>query len=355
MGVEKQRNGKCCCSFGVFNVHFGRFFDERRNVMRRVILIMCLVVIVGSLSASAAIDTAWFRFEDGSAGGNIGTLANSGTGTTSGNGVDWYSTDGLQPVYSSQVPGPQIQDGLGGAVYSNGISNYTPPTTSGSSSDNHGSGYLAIRNDFGIASYYSTTIECFYMIPNQEMLAQAESNTQHVWFFNKSNHSNALNIEVRHQPGGNLEFVVGAPGKPTQYITYTGFTAGQWHHIAMVFTDSSLSSDDFGGNYEPGKIYAYVDYQLVDSKDIPSAPYADDFGYFGAWPWWDSDHWELQGGREKTMSMGYYDEIRLTYNSHGSHLGGAALTPDQFLRAVPEPASVGLMLMGALGLWYRKR
>ncbi len=319
--------------------------------MKKVVLTICFVVMVGSLSASATIDSAWFRFEGGSAGGNIGALTNSGTGNATGTGVDLYSGDGLAPVYSSQVPGSQIQDGVGGTVYSNSLADYTPKTNYSTGVD-HGSGYInTMLNDGGFTSYYTGTIECFYKIPDDATLTQAESNSQHIFCFEKSS-GKGMEIHLRHQPNGVLEYVVSdLPSNKNLYIsTNTGaFTAGSWHHIAMVFTGDA---SDLPGQYETGKVYCYLDYQLIGSGDVPSSSGTANEGWFGNWPWYGNNQWNL---RENTTAMGYYDDIRITYNSHGSHLGAAALTPDQFLRAVPEPATIGLLCVGIVGLLRRKR
>ncbi len=338
--------------------------------MKKVVLTMCAVMVVVSLSSKAAIDTAWFRFEEGSAGANIGSLANSGSGAdepcTTGNGVDLYSSDGAQPVYSPDLPGSQIQAGAGGTTYTNSLSDYTPKTNY-STGNYHGSGYIALRgytsgqhSGFCFNNWVTATIELFYKVPNSATLTQAQNNWQRILYFAPQNippGKTGYEIDVRHEPenyGNNkVVFLVDNRTGPQARVEYEGFTAGEWHHIAIVLTGDA---NDLPAGYEKYRMYVYVDYQLVGSTDISSygAQEHATQGWFGAWPWWKDDHWEFSG-REDCTAMGYYDEIRITYNSHGTHLGGAALTPDQFLRAVPEPATIGLAVVGMLGLISKKR
>jgi len=62
MGVEKQRNGNCDF-IGVFeNVNFSRFLNERRNAMKKMLITMLVVGLIGFGSAQA---TMLDDFEDG--------------------------------------------------------------------------------------------------------------------------------------------------------------------------------------------------------------------------------------------------------------------------------------------------
>ena len=51
--------------------------------------------------------------------------------------------------------------------------------------------------------------------------------------------------------------------------------------------------------------------------------------------------------------MGNYDELRFVFGT-GEHLDEAALHPDDFLRMVPEPATVVFLMLG-FGLLKRRR
>lgn len=99
---------------------------------------------------------------------------------------------------------------------------------------------------------------------------------------------------------------------------------GVWQHVALV--------------KEPGEYTIYVDGQLIANEPLASSadgPYS--------FPGTDITADRTIGGNSGTW-RGYIDEFRIS---------DEALTPEQFLIAVPEPSSVFLILMGLLPLRRR--
>lgn len=300
-----------------------------KQFISRVTICLVLMVVVHNLSAAVA--TAWLRFEEGTPGSAIISPTNTGTfSSITTTGVDLHTGDGLQPVYSSLVGGQQVQDGVDGTLYANTRSDDTPRTNVGGT--DHGSGYLDMRG-FYLNSWVTTTIECFYKITDLNL---AEANGQYIWYFapndiDASNNSD-YHINLRHEAGGKLTFLQYNLNTPSQNrVNYTGFTADEWHHLAVVFTGdaSGLSSDPVA--YTNARFYAFVDYELIGSGPVSSAVHGADRAWFGNFPWWNSGDpvWHM---RDNQTPVAFYDEIRITTNSGGTHEPGAALQPTEFLQ-----------------------
>jgi len=93
----------------------------------------------------------------------------------------------------------------------------------------------------------------------------------------------------------------------------------QWHHIAATFDDAT---DLF---------QLFVDYELVGQMTLAN----------GGELFYDGSPLQIGGN-----FIGNLDEVRLS---------GALLTPDEFLRAVPEPATLVLLGLGGLALLRRRK
>ena len=94
---------------------------------------------------------------------------------------------------------------------------------------------------------------------------------------------------------------------------------GMWHHIAATFDD------------ELDLFQLFVDYELAGQMTLAN----------GGELMYDGSPLQIGGS-----FIGWLDEVRLS---------GIALTPDQFLRAVPEPATLSLLGLGSLALLRRRR
>jgi hypothetical protein len=102
-------------------------------------------------------------------------------------------------------------------------------------------------------------------------------------------------------------------------------TINEWHHFALTKT--------------PGAFSVFIDGALQGGGSLPSStdgPYV--FGGSAV----------RDGSRNIGNGFsGYLDEFRIS---------DMALTPSQFLNAsIPEPSALGLMLLGAAGLAWRRR
>lgn len=99
-------------------------------------------------------------------------------------------------------------------------------------------------------------------------------------------------------------------------------TLNEWHHFALVKT--------------PGYFSVFIDGSLQGEGSLPSS--TDGPYIFGGSP--ETGDRSIGNG-----FRGYLDEFRIS---------DEALTPDQFLNAVPEPSSAILLIVGA-GLLIRHR
>ncbi|NCD14928.1 MAG: PEP-CTERM sorting domain-containing protein [Bacteroidia bacterium] len=99
-----------------------------------------------------------------------------------------------------------------------------------------------------------------------------------------------------------------------------------WQHFALVKT--------------PGGYQVYIDGALIADESLPSGT---DGPYSFAGTAMTGDR--TIGGDDGTF-RGWIDEFRIS---------DEALTPDQFLCAIPEPSTLGLILLGAAGLAWRRR
>ncbi|MGD9612462.1 MAG: LamG domain-containing protein [Kiritimatiellia bacterium] len=106
----------------------------------------------------------------------------------------------------------------------------------------------------------------------------------------------------------------------------TDIALGTWQHVALV--------------KQPGEYTVYLNGSPLASGSLPPSL---DGPYF--FPGTDNTGDRTIGGDSGTFS-GYLDEFRIS---------DTALTPNQFLCAIPEPSTLGLLLLGAVGLAWRKR
>lgn len=108
----------------------------------------------------------------------------------------------------------------------------------------------------------------------------------------------------------------------------TDVSDDQWHHVAMVRSGAGTGSD---------LVQLFVDYELDGQMDLPTGKY-------------DIRPDIFRIGGDSRGAYYYYegllDEFRITRG---------ALNPEQFLRAVPEPATFTLLWLAAVGLVLPRR
>jgi len=242
---------------------------------------------------------SYLRFEDGSGG-----IAQDQTGLMDGELISFSDTspgggDVSGRGWSLDVPAPTVP--------------LTGDANTGSIRMNGGSGYIDLSNANDLNLGTEFTIE-FYMKPDQPIVA-----------------SSTFGFE----PGSQLFFpLIVDQGqlewRPQFQSTFDSAPAdlvqiGEWQHFALVM--------------EPTEYTIYIDGQTQYNGPIPSSGQGS-FDFPG-----DSTLGTRTIGGDSGTFRGYIDEFRIS---------DEALTPDQFLIAIPEPSSLGLFLT-ALVVFRSKR
>ena len=241
---------------------------------------------------------SYLRFEEGS-----GVYASDETGLMNGALLGGWSTsdpDGGGAGYSgwsTSVPGSIVP--LTGAA------------NSGSLYFAGGGEYVNLSNANSLDLGTSFTIE-FYFRPEDLSVPNGLLSLSPV---------SSLGVSMGTTPSGTYAFASSFQGQlsiaPANLVVLD-----QWHHYALV--------------KQPGGYSIYIDGQLQYSSSLPSGtdgPYS----FFGT---------DIAGDRELGENFrGYIDEFRIS---------DAALTPDQFLNAVPESSTLVLISLGLLGVCGRR-
>lgn len=129
----------------------------------------------------------------------------------------------------------------------------------------------------------------------------------------------SIQIQIKEEDGG-------GDGPYTTFTSAAGFLeAGTWHRIGLVMAPDASGDDD---------IFVYVDGQAAISANYTN----DDEMPASGFPILIGSVFSTEGSGAVPI---LYDETR--YFSH-------ALSPSEFLQAVPEPTSVGIAVLGALAL-----
>ena len=287
----------------------------KKNVKLVAVSLVLLVVCLAATQVTAS--AIYYRMENG--------------GTSQDNSPTVDLTLGSTAGFSTDVPGTQIQDGIGGAIYAN---NY---------SYDHGTGTASTTTDYSVAraavdSAAGFTIECFVKIDEGATAAQLLK-----WDTIVGSDSWSLSLNANQLP----QFRAVTPKYPDEDVdNATGYlisnagtlSEGEWHHIAVVGTVVDLYPPTWT-LYEA--VTLYVDYQPVGTKQFYSQAGMDP--QFPRFVWSDVNTYV---GAINPFNAGLLDEIRIS---------DVALAPDGFLQAVPEPATISLLVFGAIGLVRRKR
>lgn len=214
---------------------------------------------------------------------------------------------GVTPLlYSSDVPGAVITDGLNGPVRLNTTSMQATVTDTTYS-------YMKTNPSTSSAMELSTfTVEAFIK-PNQmdawsSILGYEKTETKPYYKMQWRSGTETIAGRIDTDTGNNLNF-----------FTSTVLTDGEWHHIAFTF-DGTVER-------------IYIDYVEEGSRDLTgegslAAAYGDSIGFVVG-----------------TATEGLFDEVRVS---------DTALSPDAFLYAVPEPTSLTLLSLGGV-VWGAAR
>lgn len=259
---------------------------------------------------------------------------NDFTARQGGSGLDGTGSahiGGAAPGFSTESPGMIITDGLGGSVLSSTNSS-SASFTNNNLPDGQDGSKVTINVSDPSTTLSSFTIEGFVKTDNTARYGTFFS-------FNRSDRGGStwmldsleddrLRARFDTQPTGapNIDNGDGTFSPPAGFnqgfTTSAVFNDGNWHHIALSYDGTTRAVD------------IYMDYQRVGGGTATfDLVYETQNLVFGA----------SGGGR---AFNGLMDEIRLS---------DSVLTTDQFLRAIPEPGTALLALLGSLGLLRRRR
>ncbi len=308
-----------------------------RSVTRGSMLGLATMVVLGPVLAAEATTVAYYRFEEGSAGafleGNFGGSPFALTNDASGNGNHMRTFNSpphvgpdTSPRYNPTVPVGSVpltgaannlsfHFGAGTGVDGNNDDVYVGATPTGTS----------LNADLDNGSTF--TIEAWVrandadrwatFIGRDNFAGEAFQTFPGLFYFQRSNDGGATQNHIKVQAENKA-------GDTVAVFALAPMNSNTWYHVAAVGDGSNLS--------------LFIDGVLQNSTpfdglfDSPSNQgWTIGRGFFNG----PADFWD-----------GYIDEVRFS---------STALTPDQFLNAVPEPVSLALLAMGSLMMLARRR
>lgn len=300
-----------------------------------------LLAVVSLLSMTVTADTvAYWRFEDGTAGAQVAHPVGDGQYyegvvdvSGNGNGLSVWNESWAGYVYKSEVGGTSV----------NGLANKLSVKNSG--------GYPAMWTDpsdpISSITPAAFTIEATFKLENggyktivgRDSRGSASINGDLAALYFQAVPDNGLAIKFCDVSGYWHE-AVAAPG------SYIGFdwgtdpdgTQAHWYSMAGVSDGSTLSlwlrDVTTNGTWQ---LIAQTDMTLAGS---PNTALTKGTGSGGDWT---AGQWSvgrgLYAGGHGDRAYGYIDEVRIS---------DAALSVDQFLMVVPEPATMAVLGLGAL-------
>jgi hypothetical protein len=306
--------------------------------MRRI---LGLAVLASGISVQAYAGTvAYWRWETGPANSNVVHTLPAGQfeGTipdVSGNGNNlsvWDQGGGAGYQYRSDVPFATVP-GTGAA------NNFSVKNTGGgpamftTSSVSMPSGVDAetmTPSAFTIEASYKPENGGYRTVVGRDArnVATSDPNLAALYFQVQPDNSFAIKFA---DLAGNFHQAVSAPGliHGFNFGSDPDGLTGTWYNLTGVSDGTTLS--------------LYVNHVLVASTPIVSTDPRLAIGTTSGGDW-HAGEWSvgrgLYGGGHGDRAYGFIDEVRIS---------DSALTPDQFLQGVPEPATGAIVLVGFLG------
>ena len=304
--------------------------------------------LLATCATQGASTMAYWRFESGPANANV---ISSATGPTwsadisdvSGNGnylSVWETGGGAGYQYRSDVPFSTVPQtgaannfsvkntGGGPAMWtdSSALQTWSPAAwTIEMSFKPQSGGYRTIvgRDSQGAATDNADLAALYFQIQDDSSLAIKFADVQGYWHQAISAANTISGFDFNTDPDGTL---------------------GTWYSAAAVSDGNTLSLYlDSGSGYQ---LLASDDMTLSTSTDTALTPGQGSGGD------WTAGNFTvgrgLYAGGHGDRAYGFIDEVRLT---------DGALTTDQFLGVspIPEPGTISLILVGAVGLLVRRR
>jgi hypothetical protein len=326
-------------------------FGRKGNRLRHTTLAWSMAALAGLFigGAAQAATVAHWQFEgvDGqmapSTAGAVPTSVNSpalnGTAGVTNAGAP-IPASGTLPSYDDMVAGPVIRDGVGGAIITSNNATSLKFTNGGldlatPDLNNAAGGKVTVAGSDTLLHDRSFTIELF---------ARKDRHANFTTLVSKSRvDGNGTSWMLDIDGNANLRARVDsqAPGVPTGQPTPPGFNQGfttsskinedQWYHVAMTYQEV-LDADVL-----KGQLTIFVDYQQVRQ------------GFTTFLLVYDNNPLVIGSGGGGRAFDGWIDEVRYS---------DTVLTTSQFLRAetiaIPEPAALGLLALGAASAMRRR-
>jgi len=292
----------------------------------RRIGVLTLAFLLCSVWPAHAGPIGYWRLEDGPVGTEATTLASEANSPLL-DGTEGGSASGAM-AFSDQVPDIIILDPVTGTTAANTLSLFTKRV---------GNNRFDVDDNLNVPPLHEPdTFSCEMFIKAGDdvsgyrvMARKTRGGANGSWFLMANAGRIGLRVDSDIDLNGDGDTNDPGEGRFNQGL-YSNVAAhgsiddGQWHHIAVTYDDSPAT-------FKLYKDYSYIG-QLVPGN--------------GGSIVYDGGVLHLGGRNNGNGWEGWMDELRLVDD---------VLTPEQFLRAIPEPATLSLLGLGLAALARRRR